>query len=33
MQVRGKVLDPLKVVEDINVADTDILLYEVKGYS
>lgn len=30
MQIRGKVLELNEVVSNINVADTDILLYEVK---
>jgi hypothetical protein len=31
MQVRGRVLDEKEVVEDINVADNDVLLYEVQA--
>ena len=30
MQIRGRILDLKEVVADINVADTDVLLYEVK---
>ena len=33
MQVRGRVLEDKEVVEDINVADNDVLLYEVQAAS
>ena len=34
LQIRGKVLDnPKQLIEDINVASTDVLLYEVKAIS
>jgi len=31
LELRGRVLDDNEIVEDINVADTDILLYEVQS--
>lgn len=32
IQIRGKVLEnPKQLIEDINVASTDVLLYEVKA--
>lgn len=34
IQIRGRVLEEDEIVDNINVADTDVLLYEVKlqGY-
>jgi hypothetical protein len=34
LQLRGRILDSSEIVDNINVADTDVLLYEVQlmGY-
>lgn len=33
LALEGRILDDHEIVDEINVADTDVLLYEVKSHS